>query len=218
MEDKRNEDDEDEIQQIILEEIRAMRENPARLDEELERLRDDARWPALPSDPLRNDDRSDFPTAERIRRHGKRRCSEFDVDPRIIEYYFLRRFRAVQWEYGRLRRVIDQVDRANGTDLCDSLDLALVGAFRLGQSYPPEEGVAKARNARLAEWHQVALVEAAKIIKKHPTYADDMNRLADLVFSKLDKIPNGPKSAETVRGCLRRKLDDWLDVQKKLDD
>jgi hypothetical protein len=169
---------------------------------------DDAAWHPLPNKEGRP---PIFPTAERLRRQLRRAASKLGEDPELIEFSHYTRLRALQGHYGYLSELLAKNDLAK-----EKLDLAIILAFQLGQAYPPEESTAAARKARAAKWHKDALVHAAEILNKHPSYK--LPRLANLVFAKLQKKPNGPKSAAAVLKCLQRKLDNWTDVQQKLDD
>jgi hypothetical protein len=169
---------------------------------------DDAAWHPLPNKEGRP---PIFPTAERLRRQLRRAASKLGEDPELIEFSHYTRLRALQGHYGYLSELLAKNDLAK-----EKLDLAIILAFQLGQAYPPEESIAAARKARAAKWHKDALVHAAEILNKHPSYK--LPRLANLVFAKLQKKPNGPKSAAAVLKCLQRKLDNWTDVQQKLDD
>jgi hypothetical protein len=103
----------------------------------------------------------------------------------VAEWLHLKKLRQLQSDYKVLADFLSAL--ANRVDLSGSLTSVILNAFFLGQQCPPDEKTRKAREGRVKPWHSEALVLAASMRKKHPSW--DVGEMATLVFNRLKDSP-----------------------------
>jgi hypothetical protein len=169
-------------------------------DDERRLLLDDAAWHPLPHF---------LPSIEKLRGRFKREALKMGLkrpSRREYELYRLRLVRTFQWHYGNLVHHLIEADRANGTNLHDSLHEIVVGASEMGQAVSPfeEEQTQKATEASLEARKKQQPSAWRKVVDKRLPELKEETHLSNtakarIVIADLKKQKIKPPAMSTLR-------------------